>query len=60
MPKVFDFPSGKGKGKNQWDYNRPITNEIKRLMESCGGHIGVPTPVSCEFHPQNWSEGIAI
>ncbi len=31
--------------------------KIKRLMEQSGDDIGVPLPVSVEYHFSNWSEG---
>src|SRR5262249_46457601 len=57
---VFDFPSGRSKGKDPWEYNLPVVREVQRLMAKCGDDIGVPTPVSAEFHENNWSEGIAL
>lgn len=47
---VFDFPKGD---------NLPIVKTIKRLMEKGGDDIGIPTPVSMEHHPNNWSAGTA-
>ncbi len=48
---VFDFPVGD---------NKKHLHKIKKLMEQGGEDIGVPTPVSCESHPNNWSEGEAV
>jgi DNA polymerase I-like protein with 3'-5' exonuclease and polymerase domains len=55
---VFDFPAGTG----EEPYNEflPILRELKRLMEQGGDDIGIPTPVSCEYHPNNWAEGLTI
>ena len=57
---VFDFPSGDGKGENPWDYNLPLVREVQRLMERGGDDIGVPTPVSVEYHPENWAMKINL
>jgi hypothetical protein len=32
----------------------------QRLMEKGGEGIGVPTPTSCEYHEDNWSEGVSL
>jgi hypothetical protein len=29
-------------------------------MESCGDQIGIPTPVSVEYHASSWSTGLAL
>lgn len=49
---VFDFPDRED--------NLPIIREIKRLMELSGDDLGIPTPVSCELHESNWSEGVSV
>lgn len=49
---VFDFPAG--------DENIPLIKKMARLMAMGGDDIGVPTPVSIERHPSNWSEGSSI
>lgn len=51
---VFDFPRKPKKG------NLPKIRHIQKLMEEGGNDIGVPTPVSIEYHPKNWSKGIAV
>ena len=33
---------------------------LQRLMERCGNGINVPTPVSVEYHSDNWSEGVSL
>jgi DNA polymerase I-like protein with 3'-5' exonuclease and polymerase domains len=48
---VFDFPFVINKG------NLPILRNISKLMEKSGDDLGVPTPVSLEYHPNNWSDG---
>lgn len=50
---VFDFPAG---GKK----NLPKIRMIKRLMEKSGEDIGIPLKVSVSYHPNNWSEDLAI
>ncbi len=57
---VPDMPSGAGKSEKPWLYNLPIAREVQRLMVSCGEGISVPTPVSMEYHADNWSVGIAV
>lgn len=47
---VFDFP------KRSKKHNLPKIRRIKRIMEQGGDDIGIPTPVSIEHHPNNWSE----
>lgn len=52
---VFAFPRGESP-KTNW----PIIKEIMRLMELGGEGIGIPTPVSCEYHVENWSVGESV
>lgn len=58
---VFDFPKrgdptqGDPKRSNLWRIRK-----LQRLMEQGGEDIGVPTPVGCEYHPDNWSEGVSL
>lgn len=40
--------------------NLPKIKEIAKLMEQGGDDIGLPTPVSIEYHDKNWSEGVSI
>jgi DNA polymerase I-like protein with 3'-5' exonuclease and polymerase domains len=51
---VFDFPKLPKLG------NLPKIRKIKRLMEESGKDLGIPTPVSCEYHEHNWSEGVSV
>ena len=56
---VFDFPHMKNHG------NLPKIRKIKRLMEEGGRDLvvstgSIPTPVSCEYHEHNWSEGESV
>lgn len=55
---VFDFP--RGLGKDSWKTNRHIMEEVQRLMAMGGNDIGVPTPVSCEYHSNNWGKGLSV
>lgn len=55
---VLDFP--RGRGAEPWRTNLPRVRKIQQLMARGGQDIGVPTPVSVEYHSSNWSEGIAL
>lgn len=67
---VFDFPksavnpsSVKDWKTDKFNYlrtNLPTICKIQDLMAQGGDDLGVPTPVSCEYHPNNWSEGISV
>lgn len=46
---VFDFPYAKDRG------NQEIINHLAELMAEGGKDIGIPTPVSRSYHPNNWS-----
>lgn len=59
---VFDFPkskmrniNGKKVPSNKWRIQR-----LMQLMEEGGNDIGIPTPVSCKYHPRTWSEGLSV
>ena len=52
---VFDFSKGSTPKGN---YGKVM--KIAALMEKGGEDIGVPTPVSVECHPNNWSEGVTV
>ena len=62
---VFDFPKrglphmirSDAKVKHS---NLPKIRKLQKLMEQGGDDIGVPTPVSIEYHGKNWSEGVSI
>jgi DNA polymerase I-like protein with 3'-5' exonuclease and polymerase domains len=57
----LDMPSGKGKAPQPYGYNLPIAREVKRLMELGGDDFGgIPTPVGCVYHGDNWSEGVTL
>lgn len=51
---VFDMPARKGMG------NLPKVRRLAKIMASAGDGVGVPTPVSIEYHPENWSEGVRV
>ncbi len=40
--------------------NLPVISELNKLMAQGGDDIGIPTPVSCRYHPVNWSEGFSV
>ena len=57
----LDFPSGRGKSAQPWEYNLPVVREVKRLMELGGQDFGgIPTPCSVEYHESNWNDSIPI
>lgn len=56
---VFDFPKKEIVDGDNNSGNLAVVREIKRRMEKCGDRIGVPTPVSCELHRENWSVGVS-
>jgi DNA polymerase I-like protein with 3'-5' exonuclease and polymerase domains len=55
---VFDFP--KGTGKEPWRTNLGKIRKIQQLMERGGRGIGIPTPVSVEYHPVSWDTGVTL
>lgn len=55
---TLDFPKMDHPKRNPRGSNLPRLRRIQRLMESCGDRIGVPTPVGCEYHENNWAEGV--
>lgn len=65
---VFDFPASKhSPDKSHLDglFTRGKSNlwrakQLQGLMEKEGDNIGLPTPVNCEYHPDNWSVGISF
>jgi DNA polymerase I-like protein with 3'-5' exonuclease and polymerase domains len=52
---VLDFPAGKG--PEPWKTNLPKARRVQALMAMGGEGIGVPTPVSCEWHQTSWASG---
>ncbi len=59
---VFDFPRGRELSGSPGPQYRNLSKirKIQRLMEQGGDDIGIPTPVSIEYHGDNWSEGISV
>lgn len=57
---VLDMPKRVIPGKPLHTYNAPIVAEVRRLMESGGQDISIPTPVSCSYHLDNWAEETPI
>jgi DNA polymerase I-like protein with 3'-5' exonuclease and polymerase domains len=62
---VFDFPQSRREvsvgGKARVVYgNLKRIRRIQQLMEQGGEDIGVPTPVSCEYHALSWAEGVSL
>ncbi|KKM16648.1 hypothetical protein LCGC14_1683770, partial [marine sediment metagenome] len=63
---VFDFPAEQGRcvmsryAKPRVPGSLPKIRKIQKLMEQGGDDIGIPTPVSIEYHPKNWSEGVSV
>lgn len=55
---LFDFP--RGKGDEPWLTHRDKMKKIQTFMSMGGDDMGVPTPVSCGYHSDNWSEKIAL
>lgn len=57
---VFDFPRRACPLKDPKRSNLGRIYTIQKLMEKGGDDFGIPTPTSIEFHPDNYSAGIAI
>lgn len=71
---VFDFPKSKvhpSKDRSTKAYNESKSwmssgsnlwrvRQLQAAMELGGEGIGIPTPVSAEYHENNWSEGMTF
>lgn len=67
---VFDFPKSDVDPRTVKDWktdkfkymrtNLPTIRQIQKIMAKGGDDYGIPTPVSCEYHPNNWSEGFTL
>lgn len=57
---VFDFPSAFSSGKKPVNRNLAFVKRLQKLMADAGDRVGVPTPVSIEYHVNNWSEGVVV
>jgi len=55
---LFDFPRGSGPEPHLT--NLPKIRTIQKLMERGGDDIGVPTPVTVEYHSESWASGKVI
>lgn len=55
---VFDFP--KGEGREPWRTNLPKIRVLRLLMQKGGDDVGVPTPVSVEYHAKSWAKGLTV
>lgn len=51
---VFDLPKKDRMG------NLPKVRKLAKLMATGGDDVGIPTPVSIEYHPDNWGTGEGI
>lgn len=63
---VFDFPRrGDPVADSSSDLERTCASNLWRaralqnLMARGGEDLGVPTPTGCEYHAQNWGEGVS-
>ncbi len=52
---MFDFPRGATS-----EANRDRAQILKCLMQQSGEDIGIPCPVSVEYHAVSWAEGVAV
>jgi len=69
---VFDFPKSRIHPREDLDPSRPDgvklmrrsnlwrIRKIQSVMSLGGDDLGLPTPVSCEYHTHNWGEGESI
>jgi DNA polymerase I-like protein with 3'-5' exonuclease and polymerase domains len=57
---VFDFPKASDPKKNPKGSNLWRIREVQKLMAMGGDDIGIPTPVSAEYHENNWSVGSTV
>lgn len=57
---VFDLPRRADPSKDPKRSNLGRIRTLQKCMEQGGINIGVPTPTSCEFHTNNWAEGVTF
>lgn len=69
---IFDFPQGSDPRKRLGKSNLSRARTLQKIMGDCGKEfickrrhsdqstVIIPTPVSVEYHPVSWGEGIAI
>lgn len=56
---ILDFPFSPRDEEGK-PGNLPKAKRIQAAMETVGEGMGVPLPVSCEYHPKTWVEGEAF
>lgn len=57
---VFDFPKRSNPKEDPTNSNLSKIMHIRDLMQEGGKDIGIPTPVSVEYHPVSWNAGISL
>lgn len=57
---VFDFPKRANPKEDPTNSNLSKIMHIRDLMQEGGKDIGIPTPVSIEYHPVSWNAGISL
>lgn len=57
---VFDFPKRADPIKDPMRSNLWRAQALRRLMEKGGEDVGVPTPVSMEYHAVSWDKGVSV
>ncbi len=57
---VFDFPKAGDPKTDPKRSNLGRIRDLMKLMEESGRDFNIPTPTSCEYHPDNWSVGISV
>ena len=57
---VFDLPRRADPKADPKRSNLARINKLRWLMSRGGDDIGLPTPVGCEYHAENWSVGVGF
>jgi DNA polymerase I-like protein with 3'-5' exonuclease and polymerase domains len=64
---VFDFPRSESHPKGDYEKGAQFrtsnlwrVRELQRLMSEGGDDIGIPTPTGCEYHDDNWRDGVTM
>src|SRR6185312_3875517 len=52
---IFDFPKRSDPRTDPKRSNLGRIKVLQKLLEKGGEDIGIPTPTSCEWHPNNWT-----
>lgn len=55
---IFDFPVGGGLKKLKC--GSTVIDKCRSLMALGGDDYGIPTPVSCSYHPTSWAEEVDV